>query len=372
MGTEEGHARGGRGQTPPEGLTNGGCSGNLFAGTSRTPSPLPEGGGFRGEAGETRRLEMSEVTHDGEETPGWEEEELRVQEALDKFEQGEANLIAASYWKEVEEEYPTECRVMKATKERKRTLMVYFPHGEGRTATMMEWKYARIQAAIARRTQKTDTVVFPWPWKNAIQMALSKEIIRTGKPMTFLKWGRIFRLLHPESRVNLWAEFVCVKCQNTRRVEATATEALMGAAMKMETVCEIVGAACGQNTAEKILPWMPHKRVWDKEEEEAYHSPRHEEEGRRSRREGKVLGESWDEDCLDESSQAGFSSAAMRFYKATGKAIPLPDFSGTSSEAAFLAWKRGVERHFATYGIERENERVMVAAEMLSGEAKVW
>ena len=374
MGAEEGQGSPeARGQV--EGLTIGGRSGNSFAGASRTASPLRENGGGRREVPtEAMMAEMGEGMQEEDRFPGWEEEEARVREIVEKFEQEDANAIAASYWKEPSDAYPVECRVMKVGGDRRKSLIVYFPHGEGRTATLAEWKWARIRAAVARRTQRTETVVFPWPWKNAIQTALSREIIRTGRPMTLLKWGKMFRLLHPESRANLWAEFTCTRCQQVRRVEATATEALMGAAMKEETVCEMVGGSCGQNTAERILPWMPHKRLWDKEEEDAYHSPRHEEDGKgRSRMEGKVLGESWDdEDYLDDSTSAGFSSAAMRFYKATGKAIPLPDFSGTSSEAAFLAWRRGVERHFATYGIERENERVMVAAEMLSGEAKVW
>ena len=77
---------------------------------------------------------------DIKEMPGWKEEEERIQAAMERFDSGELNVIAVSYWKEVNDEYPIECKVMKVGGERRKTLTVYFPHGEGRTATMMEWK----------------------------------------------------------------------------------------------------------------------------------------------------------------------------------------------------------------------------------------
>ena len=70
--------------------------------------------------------------------------------------------------------------------------------------------------------------------------------------------------------------------------------------------------------------------------------------------------------------ERGFSTAALRFYRATGRALPLPDYSGVSSEAAYLAWKRGVERHFRTYRVTKESEQVLIAADLLSGEARNW
>ena len=68
----------------------------------------------------------------------------------------------------------------------------------------------------------------------------------------------------------------------------------------------------------------------------------------------------------------GFSPAALQFYKATGKSLPTPEYSGEVSEITLLAWQRGAERYFLTYGIEREQEKVMIGADLLRGEAATW
>ena len=204
--------------SPLIGPTNGGCSGNSFAGlplagNEANREEVPIDGGLRREEGKE--------DDEGARALIEEEEEVRVQEAIDQFEQGEPNIIAFSFWQDAMDECPLECRVMKMGGiDKRKTLIVYFPHGDGKTATMVEWKRARVRAAVARRRQKIDTIGFPWPWKNAIYLALSREFTRTGRPMTLVKWGRMFRLLHPESRESLWAEFVCRRCQQTRRVEA--------------------------------------------------------------------------------------------------------------------------------------------------------
>ena len=95
-----------------------------------------------------------------------------------------------------------------------------------------------------------------------------------------------------------------------------------------------------------------------------------EESGRvgRVKHEGRELAKRKEEDSGSE----GFSAAAKQFYKATGKFMQVPTYRGESSEVEFLAWIRGTERYFDTYGIHQERERVTIAADLLGGEASLW
>ena len=74
----------------------------------------------------------------------------------------------------------------------------------------------------------------------------------------------------------------------------------------------------------------------------------------------------------EDSGSEGFSAAAKQFYKATGKFIQVPIYRGESTEVEFLAWIRGTERYFATYGIHQEREKIAIAADLLGGEASLW
>ena len=85
----------------------------------------------------------------------------------------------------------------------------------------------------------------------------------------------------------------------------------------------------------------------------------------------KEEGEDEDED-EDEVQITGFSSAALQFYKATGKSLPAPEYKGEASEVTLLAWQRGAERYFRTYGIQQEVEKVTIGADLLKGEAATW
>ena len=49
----------------------------------------------------------------------------------------------------------------------------------------------------------------------------------------------------------------------------------------------------------------------------------------------------------------GFSSAAKQFYKVRGPQLHTPVYRGEPSEVDLLAWKRGIEKYFETYGVSR-------------------
>ena len=68
----------------------------------------------------------------------------------------------------------------------------------------------------------------------------------------------------------------------------------------------------------------------------------------------------------------GFSTAAKQFYKARGPQLQTPVYRGESSEVDLLAWKRGIEKYFETYGVVRQREKVSLAADLLEGDAAKW
>ena len=74
----------------------------------------------------------------------------------------------------------------------------------------------------------------------------------------------------------------------------------------------------------------------------------------------------------DEVEIVGFSSAAKQFYKARGLQIQTPAYRGEPSEVDLLAWKRGIEKYFETYGVTRAREKVSLVADLLEGEAAKW
>ena len=67
-----------------------------------------------------------------------------------------------------------------------------------------------------------------------------------------------------------------------------------------------------------------------------------------------------------------FSAAAKQFYKARGPQLHTPSYRGEPSEVDLLAWKRGIEKYFETYGVSRPREKVSLAADLLEGEAAKW
>ena len=91
------------------------------------------------------------------------------------------------------------------------------------------------------------------------------------------------------------------------------------------------------------------------------------------RRTSGVKKESQEETELEEDVEVvGFSTAVKQFYKARGPQLQTPAYRGESSEVDLLAWKRGIEKYFETYGVSRQREKVSLAADLLEGEAAKW
>ena len=61
----------------------------------------------------------------------------------------------------------------------------------------------------------------------------------------------------------------------------------------------------------------------------------------------------------DEVEITGFSTAAKQFYKARGPQLQTPAYRGEPSEVDLLAWKRGIEKYFETYGVARARKRCL-------------
>ena len=402
-----------RGEAAEGDPTNGGCSGNPQAeplASSRTEAVWrkalrsavaleAEGDEATGMSAETQSLEWKEK---------FEKVSAEVQQVMNE----KTFRVIDSVWRAKDDARPQECKIVKIVGRGQR-IGLYLPDGEGHPTTVKAWKVARTRAELAREKGSEDLLTFPWPWKRALTQALETEYLQTGGLLSFSKWARLFRLLNPDSRQLLWAEFGCRTCGKRRRVGALATESVMTAARNGEDTCEAVGLTCVQPETEKLLGWTGVGRFKDEEDaafctldqgiEPDQLPPPGSTSGKaranrpadnqattstnrdlqrsrksytqtRSNREFPEGSEylDYEGDWTDGGEERGYSRAAMRFYKATGKALPLPDFSGVTSEAAFLAWQRGVERHFKTYGVEREEERVGIAVEMLSGEALNW
>ena len=106
--------------------------------------------------------------------------------ALHVFLEGPPTAVAHTYWKERGEETIWEARVVRMGGKNKK-LMVYFPHGEGKTATTAEWQRASTRARVARQREKGSTITFPWPQERAIQHAIRGELLRSARPLSLLK-----------------------------------------------------------------------------------------------------------------------------------------------------------------------------------------
>ena len=379
------------------GPTNGGCSGNALA--ARPSSPTTELDWrvtLRSAAATEAALGWASEDSDAKrELPAsaGEEEEKETDREITLFMSENALRVTVSQWMAQGDHHLQECFVMKGGAKGQR-IVVYFPEGEGHTSTIAAWKAACTRAKVYTRQSKTPPVAFPWPWRRALHQALVGEFLQTGKPMTLTKWGRLFRLFNPDNRRLLWAEFSCSRCQKRRKMGILATEAIMEAASKGGASCSTVGLVCAKEETDKTLPWTQPVAPPDSDEDD-FCTLRPEEEKvfvptKKERREEAMSPRKGDfpeeEDSPQEvenpqadSSQGskkgermGYSAGALRFYRSTGKALPLPDYNGASSEASFLAWKRGVERHFRTYGVEEEEERVGIAVDMLTGDALNW
>ena len=155
------------------------------------------------------------------------------------------------------------------------------------------------------------------------------------------------------------AEFLCQLCARRRRVAPKWAKEVEATAREGSVTCKCLrGGRCEDGVAETVV------REWeDRVKEESdwmFESLKEDERGEEK------------EDVKREDEEEGFSAAAKQFYKATGKFMQVPVYRGETSEVDFMAWTRGTERYFSTYGIHQEKEKVAIAADLLGGEASLW
>ena len=184
-------------------------------------------------------------------------------------------------------------------------------------------------------------------------------------------WAKVLNGEKDHRGETVAAEFFCQSCARRRRVPVRWAKGIEDATREGMAVCQrLLGGTCDDGRSVREL------REWEVggqgDNDWMYKSLR-EEEAERGR-EGREKQEGRDEVKREEedSGSEGFSAAAKQFYKATGKFMQVPTYRGETSEVELLAWIRGTERYFATYGIHQEREKVTIAADLLGGEASLW
>ena len=126
-----------------------------------------------------------------------------------------------------------------------------------------------------------------------------------------------------------------------------------------------------QREGRQTCALLPGGRCHDTSGEE-WATPRGERTSRRERAEPRVKREPAPSETGSSVEVTGFSQGALQFFKATTKYLKTPEYAGSTAELDFYAWQRGTERYFQTYGIHNEEERVTVAAALLTGDAASW
>ena len=400
-GSEEG------GDKRGERLTIGGCSGN--ASWEPTTSFQWDGEGADLSSGEEVDDEELAKSMDLEKAhPLWSEKLQKANEEWRRMQAAPVGINFPTLWKDKDSDAIREAWIGRMGP-RSRRLLVYYPHGEGRLTNTHLWRQAKIRAEIALAGGKGTYMSFPWPLEKSLKEALRDECRRTRRPMPLKKWERLFRLSHPENQGKLWSEFSCSSCGRKRYAEATMADVLISARIRQGLHCRLVGTTCDypetarvHSLVSTILNQVPRAgeqgnggltqqtehvendlvatdNLRDPSPPRERRAPAVINRGREVRmsngqrtshsREPSRYSSDVEEVGEGTEEGVGLSAAAQRFYRTTGRSLPLPDFAGSSSESAYLAWKRGVERHFCTHGIVVEREKVTIAGEMLSGEA---
>ena len=125
---------------------------------------------------------------------------------LQQFQAAPLEAVVVSYWKEKGDTETCEVRIAKAPGKGRR-LNVYYPDGDRKTASMLQWKQARVRAEITQTQTATPPKALPWPLEPAIQAAMEGEWQEHRRLLPLKKWERLFRWIHPDSREKVWAEF---------------------------------------------------------------------------------------------------------------------------------------------------------------------
>ena len=223
--------------------------------------------------------------------------------------------------------------------------------------------------------------VFPSPLVPSIETALRREG-RRGGHLSLTKWQRMFMITGDASK-ELWTQFHCNRCGFVRRMAARAAEDIMRRQEQSVVICSMVGMSCYGAEMPELCMWAGEERETpparqgletDRKARE-FRSLKSEPEDKKRRPEltPRLVKEPFERKAEDgKELTSGLSRAALQFFQTSGRAIPLPKYTGTTSKAVFLSWRRAVESHFETHGVSIEREKVLIAARMLKGEAEKW
>ena len=217
-------------------------------------------------------------------------------------------------------------------------VVVYLINGELRVLTVPQYKDGRRRA---REAGVPETANSPSLCQGA-KRYLEGYRRRSGKLPTASTWTRALEGQEDSAGDSVGAWFYCSMCRKWNKAPFEKSEAVDTASrLGMTTCAGIVGRRCGLEEMER------EKRV----------------------KEERVEEEVEEDDSVE---LVGFSPQARQFYKTASKYLRTPSYTGSSAEVDFVAWQRGAERYFETYGITKELEKVAIAADLLEGEALTW
>ena len=213
--------------------------------------------------------------------------------------------------------------------------------------TLTPWEFAdgirRVQEA--ERRQESVGMTLPGLALKSAERYLERYRERTGTLPSARTWGEALQGKVDRKGRSIEAEFTCGCCGVGHRAALARAEELGERDRSGTLFCDAAGKRCIKTEKKEPLD-APSRRL--------------------------SLGANSEVSASSSVEFQGFSSAAKQFYKATGKFLHVPAYKGEASEADYLAWKRGAERYFDTYGIIRDPEKVAIGADLLQDEAVVW
>ena len=242
------------------------------------------------------------------------------------------------------------------------SMAAYFADGRTGNFEVKEWREIEDEA----RVRLIGRAGIAGGWEPGLTVALQAGAVRylrmymreRGSLPSNGVWTSVVRGCLDFRGEGILPEFECPHCRKTRRVrrkDLPAFEAHVGPAY-----CQLLAGGSCENarTENDVWEWATGGRNGDT------HLPH--SDIRRSSTHEPISEEA------NGNAAQGFSHQAKQFYKATGKFLQLPQYRGETSEVDFLSWQRGVERYFTTYGVEVEEEKVAIAADLLEGDTRRW
>ena len=173
---------------------------------------------------------------------------------------------------------------------------------------------------------------------------------RTGKLPTAHTWNQALEGYEDAAGECVWAWYYCNACQKWKKAPAPKSNDVDAVERGGITTCVgVLGRRCDEPGPQATAP---PREVKTEANERA--------------------GEEEEEEDGSSVEITGFSPQARQFYKTASKHLRTPAYAGSSAEVDLVAWQRGAERYFETYGITRETEKVAIAADLLEGDALTW